>query len=437
MSSLTPGPNDENGVHHHQNSRKTPVLSRSNQCQSESVGMDESGTGGGTGHLISSSLGSQSQDSLNNEQPRNKLLGKWHRTVKIGSTTKNFLHKLKSRSQSHTLDKSHSEENVLSESEMKDHSSNGGSGSDGKHSFSENINHSNGHTGNGTTKSTWSEHVWSTFIHRGYSDDVTEKPSVVVGRELLTDFQQDKFRYFFYHVLDLNSDHVISKEDFVKLNKRIKHYMDWSVNTIQFLALQEVHGSFLEDFLYTSSMIKSDQTQLITAWETCDPEENCCVTIDWLDVWGLLVGEAKKINDLPMWLQYYPKTLFDTINRSGSGVISKQELRLFYTAFLDVGTLGEEKISSITEESYKAMTSNGDVNLDFHIYKLSFLNFLLGKQPNGPGQYIFGSVVPKAGKQLFSVDYSALTKKEETEKETFTVETLLGYGERQRKSIIV
>ena len=160
------------------------------------------------------------------------------RTVKIGSTTKNFLHKLKSRSQSHTLDKSHSEENVLSESEMKDHSSNGCSGSDGKHSFSENINHSNGHTGNGTTKSTWSEHVWSTFIHRGYSDDVTEKPNVVVGRELLTDFQQDKFRYFFYHVLDLNSDHVISKEDFVKLNKRIKHYMDWSVNTIQFLALQ-------------------------------------------------------------------------------------------------------------------------------------------------------------------------------------------------------
>ena len=48
---------------------------------------------------------------------------------------------------------------------------------------------------------------------------------------------------------------------------------------------------------------------------------------EWLDVWGLLVGEAKKINDLPMWLQYYPKTLFDTINRSGSGVISKQELR--------------------------------------------------------------------------------------------------------------
>ena len=72
-----------------------------------------------------------------------------------------------------------------------------------------------------------------------------------------------------------------------------------------------------------------------------------------------------------------------------------EHFRLFYTAFLDVGTLGEEMISNITEESYRAMTSNGDVKLDFHIYKLSFLNFLLGKQPNGPGQFIFGSVKPK------------------------------------------
>ena len=102
------------------------------------------------------------------------------------------------------------------------------------------------------------------------------------------------------------------------------------------------------------------------------------------------MGEAKKINDLPIWLQYYPKTLFDTINRSGSGVISKHELKLFFTAFLDLGRLGEEKVKQVTEESYRAMTSNGDVQLDYHIYKLSFLNFLLGKQPNGPGQYIFG-----------------------------------------------
>ena len=32
-------------------------------------------------------------------------------------------------------------------------------------------------------------------------------------------------------------------------------------------------------------------------------------------VWGETVGRARKMDDLPMWLQYYPKTLFDTINR--------------------------------------------------------------------------------------------------------------------------
>ena len=157
---------------------------------------------------------------------------------------------------------------------------------------------------------------------------------------------------------------------------------------------------------------------------------------EWLDAWGTLVGEARKIDDLPMWLQYYPKTLFDTINRSGSEVISKNELRLFYTAFLDGGKLGEETINQISEKAFSAMTSNGDVKLDFHIYKLSFLNFLLGKQPNGPGQFIFGTVVPKSGHRLFAVDYSALTKQEpEAEKETFTVEKLSARGER--KSIIV
>ena len=37
--------------------------------------------------------------------------------------------------------------------------------------------------------------------------------------------------------------------------------------------------------------------------------------LDLLKVWGETVGKARKMDDLPMWLQYYPKTLFDTINR--------------------------------------------------------------------------------------------------------------------------
>ena len=65
-------------------------------------------------------------------------------------------------------------------------------------------------------KSGWVEHTWSTFIERA-EDDCEETPQ---GRALISDFQQEKFRHFFYHVLDLNNDHVISEEDFTGLNSR-------------------------------------------------------------------------------------------------------------------------------------------------------------------------------------------------------------------------
>lgn len=46
-------------------------------------------------------------------------------------------------------------------------------------------------------------------------------------------------------------------------------------------------------------------------------------------------------------------------------------------------------------QAYSALTSGEDVPLTYQVYKLSFLNFLIGKQPNGPGQFIFGPVEAK------------------------------------------
>ena len=63
--------------------------------------------------------------------------------------------------------------------------------------------------------------------------------------------------------------------------------------------------------------------------------------------------------------------------------------------------------------AYNALTSDGELELTFHIYKLSFLNFLLGKHPNGPGQYIFGMVKPKTPTCMFPIDYSAMNTSEE------------------------
>ena len=64
------------------------------------------------------------------------------------------------------------------------------------------------------------------WVHRGFSDDVTELNTVQPGGDQITDFQKDKFRHFFFHVLDLNSDCVISSEDFEKLNEVFWNFLD-------------------------------------------------------------------------------------------------------------------------------------------------------------------------------------------------------------------
>ena len=38
-------------------------------------------------------------------------------------------------------------------------------------------------------------------------------------------------------------------------------------------------------------------------------------------------------------------------------MITKSELKYFYTAFMDVGKLGEQRLDEITNNAYRAMTS--------------------------------------------------------------------------------
>ena len=287
----------------------------------------------------------------------------------------------------------------------------------------------------------WKEHTWSTFIARAEEEEV-EAPQ---GKVLLSGFQKDKFVHFFYHVLDVNRDHVISQEDFDDLNDRVRHYMGWNANNPNYLTLNEIHSLFIQYFLTQAvKFVPKDD-----GFDFCDfkgpgeeeeesvPEKLSVSIEEWVEVWGETVGKARKMDDLPMWLQYYPKTLFDTINRSGSGVVSKKELKLFYTAFLDAGKMEEDALVMLTDRSYSAMTSNGEVQLNFHIYKLSFLNFLLGRQPNGPGQWIFGEVeVPLDRKSSFPIDYSSLNSTLE-EREPYSPKILHLKGKGNRKSIIV
>ena len=64
--------------------------------------------------------------------------------------------------------------------------------------------------------------------------------------------------------------------------------------------------------------VKIKKLGSIFAADSNPKETKTCISIDeWIDVWGTIVGSAKRMDDFPMWLQYYPKVLFDIINRSG------------------------------------------------------------------------------------------------------------------------
>ena len=241
------------------------------------------------------------------------------------------------------------------------------------------------------SKSGWIEHTWSTFIMRVEEESSEDEPK---GKILLSSFQKEKFTHFFHHVLVPKNANYVSPDDFDNLNTRMRQYMHWSVHSPQYLSLYEVHNLFLQHFLTNAKQFDNKEEGFDFGFKfndevAGDSEIKDKVTLDeWLDVWGEIVGEARTLQDLPMWLQCYPRTLFAIINHSGSGVISQQEITMFYRAL----KISEEDLEEVTENSYNAMTANGDVELTYHVYRLSFLNYLLGKHHNGPGQFLFGTV---------------------------------------------
>lgn len=125
----------------------------------------------------------------------------------------------------------------------------------------------------------------------------------------------------------------------------------------------------------------------------------------WLQKWGELLCGSKNLNDFPVWLQVFSKVLFQVMNKSGSGIVTRDELGSFYSSVLCLNTL---EVGKILDVSYQAMTSNGDHPLMYEAYRLCFANYLLGRYPNGPGEHILGTPPNESSLAMFPIDYSAL-----------------------------
>ncbi|KAK7578156.1 hypothetical protein V9T40_010361 [Parthenolecanium corni] len=229
----------------------------------------------------------------------------------------------------------------------------------------------------------WSVHVWTTWVGRTTLVDEEEEVVPIT----LSTIQKEKFSHFFYNLLDSDRNDLISKDDFDVLSEKLRHFADWSANSVEFSLLKQVQQELVNKF-FSSAEEYSIQGYIQLS--------------DWLRTWEMLLKDVHRMNELPFWLQQLPKVLFLVINRSGNGVLMQQELKTFIISVVGLRNMSDNDLT----ELYKSMTSNGDFKLKYSVYELCFANWLLCKNPNGPGQWLFGKC--GARPDFFPIDYSAL-----------------------------
>lgn len=263
----------------------------------------------------------------------------------------------------------------------------------------------------------WSVHVWTTWVDR-FSIDASQAWEEEQEYQL-TPTQNNKFSHFFTCLLDHDRDDLVSDQDFEALSERLRHFADWSVNSAEFNILQQVERGFMDTFL---EEVLDERLGFKVNDQTFITREG------WLHKWAQLVSSSKNLTDFPIWLQYLVKILFQVINRSGSGIISRDELSAFYSSVLGFDTI---RVGEILDVAYHAMTSNGDHPLGYHAYRLCFANYLLARYPNGSGQFLLGFAPSPMPSALFPVDYSALNTHPED------LEQYVPDHKSNRRSIIV
>ncbi|XP_045517930.1 uncharacterized protein LOC123710209 [Pieris brassicae] len=252
----------------------------------------------------------------------------------------------------------------------------------------------------------WSVHVWTTWVNRCSEDleclDLEEEQPLAQ----LSAVQNEKMTLFFTELLDHDRDDVICDQDFDTFFEKLAHFADWSPNSSEFHILLEVKREFIEHFL---DPLPNKFAELPYYRRVCGPEAGGLpgrTTLEgWLARWALLLSEPNKFADLPLYLQYFCKILFHIIDRTGVGEITKDALASFYRSVIG---LPAKRIEEIIDTAYDRMTSNSYLILDYGTFVHCYINWLMGKNPNGPGQWVLVPSKDSLPQPPFPVDYSAL-----------------------------
>lgn len=215
-------------------------------------------------------------------------------------------------------------------------------------------------------------------------------PDVLNG--LLSPFQVEKLTFFFTEFFDNDKNGIINAKDFSGLNERLRLIAGWGTDSPEYLSMVDNNRVFLECLLDQVEAEKDTDGLENRTWEEAKAPSKIAVDSvslsNWIHLWAKLCQGSAGIDDFPIWVQLIPKTIFNIIcNKNGESAISKESLRTFYRDF--TGLKGET-LAKVSDEGFRAMSANGDYELDYQNYKLLFSNFLLGRTIYGPGKYVFG-----------------------------------------------
>ncbi|XP_026676130.1 uncharacterized protein LOC113465646 [Diaphorina citri] len=89
---------------------------------------------------------------------------------------------------------------------------------------------------------------------------------------------------------------------------RIRRFAEWSENCGEYFVVEQIRCGFLDTFI--SSKKEEDNLNLVLEKIYIDQDH-------WLKKWNELIKGAASLNSFPLWVQYFPRILFQAINKSG------------------------------------------------------------------------------------------------------------------------
>jgi len=237
---------------------------------------------------------------------------------------------------------------------------------------------------------------------------------VLTAARHLSPFQVEKFTFLFDTFLDIEKNGLIEKNDITAFLEKLRTYRGWKKDSKKYLELIDVGSTFYECIC---DQVKAEfqaagttEDEAMISWEDAfdrysDAKMSKTMNIiQWLNMWGRLCYGSAGISDFPIWVQILPDIFFSVIDRDQDGLLSFDEMKNFYRDLVEIKNPAQ--LEKVCKEGYRAMTANGDYELNKGNYDFVFANFLLGKDIYGPGKYLFGVFDNREIDETFPVKYN-------------------------------